>query len=1244
MYTHIYIYICLFTYIHIYIYLVRNEAGEPCRTPSEALDVWVQFFQNMEAGERMSHERLREIWVQELQEFQREQVQVAAHELPTLTDLERALRRVPKGRASGPDGLPGELCRDQPAAIARILYVSLLKTILHGHEPLVSKGGQLTPAFKGKGPQDACSSFRSLLVSNHLGKVIHRTIRQHTSQIYESFLHLQQTGGRHGIPVQLALHQTRAFCRHAKASSSSFGILFLDLTEAFYRILRELPLGGDVSDVLLAHVMTRLKMPEDSLHQLHQLLAEESALMQAGMTPMYARCIQAIHRSTHFWLHGQQDVSRTTMGTRPGDSFADVVFGFAWSLVLKKFENYLVETELIQPMPTHHQLPIFGNHFDTGSTSFFIGPTWMDDLAVCLVTPQADQLATVMGQATGYLLELCEQHCMSPNLSEGKTELLLSFCGRGSRKQKTLHYGPASSRLLPVIGERRTHYVRLITAYKHLGGMCHHAGDQRAELTQRLAIAHQTITAHRKMLFHNPAIAWDKRCELFQLLVLTKFLYGADSWVAFDLRTQQRFKVSVLQLYRRFIRWPVDHKGTEDELLSAIGLPSPDELLRRARLRYLVTLVQAQLPDAWTMLAHDHHWRGLLEEDMMWMWDQLKESSDLRDPRAHYPQWLYILQNHPGYWKRLIRRACEHSIQQRRRREHVRQLHRQALSRLWEHFPSSSPTPAHVPAFAELTHYGCLACKLRCRNKAGEEAHMFRKHQHVSRLRRLADEPTCPACLKFFHTMGKLKAHLRYSAHCRQRLDSLNMNCPPAPGAGSLEDQQQAHVHDRLLPPLVGYGPQLPPPRPREVIDIDPDLHERIVDLLLAADDTSSFFHDAFSLIDGWTISWSRLQRTLEFFMDNLDVQDAAILPFDIAQIKNIIATLSMVETWPFLSADAVDATKKATLQELENQCGELQALLAHSGLLVPSRVFGRERIVLHLFSGRRRKGDVQFYLDSMASQTTEFSLHVVSLDIVICPKYGDVMRESTSSFWLTAIRSGYVIALLAGPPCESWSRARGVQLPEHTSSTGMSRLHGPRIIRDINNLWGKTCVTLRELQQLFVGNSLLGFTILAFLELSLVNGFGMIEHPAEPSDDSEAASIWRLPLVKVLMALPNVELLRFAQGLMGAHTPKPTHVLLLNMPSFLRDLHTNRVRKDLPRSAAIGKNRDGQWKTTALKEYPPAFCMSIVQTLFGALKSCTVDSQAPTPPDDFMQVCNRLVQSEFGSYLGADFACRINS
>lgn len=75
---------------------------------------------------------------------------------------------------------------------------------------------------------------------------------------------------------------------------------------------------------------------------------------------------------------------------------------------------------------------------------------------------------------------------------------------------KLQFYGPQASLAIPIICERETFHLRLIIQYKHLG---HHAGDQRAELKQRLAIAHSTFGYHRRLLFHNVFLPWDKRGE-----------------------------------------------------------------------------------------------------------------------------------------------------------------------------------------------------------------------------------------------------------------------------------------------------------------------------------------------------------------------------------------------------------------------------------------------------------------------------------------------------------------------------------------------------------------------------------------------------------------------------------------------------------------------------------------------------------------------------------------------------------
>ena len=83
---------------------------------------------------------------------------------------------------------------------------------------------------------------------------------------------------------------------------------------------------------------------------------------------------------------------------------------------------------------------------------------------------------------------------------------------------------------------------------------------------------------------------------------------------------------------------------------------------------------------------------------------------------------------------------------------------------------------------------------------------------------------------------------------------------------------------------------------------------------------------------------------------------------------------------------------------------------------------------------------------------------------------------------------------MLAGPPCESWSKARSVPVESFDSGTGPTLRRGQRILRDVQRLWGFDSLTIREVQQLCVGNALLGFAILAFMELLITGGY-----PAEP-------------------------------------------------------------------------------------------------------------------------------------------------
>ena len=490
---------------------VMDESGNPCADPIAARERWIRFFMQMEAGKRMDATEQRERWIQTLQNLKADQIDVAIQEVPTLTELEQAMRRTRIGKATGPDHLPAELFHYFPAAIAKQSFSLLLKTALQGQEPLLHKGGWLFPLWKGKGDRGVCDSYRSILISSHLGKCIHRTLRIKHASVYEKYMQAQQIGGRRRTPVTLGVHQARAFQRIQAARGRSTALIFLDLTEAFYRVIRQLALPLECSDELLAHVAERLRLGPDALFELHELLGRSCAVADASLPSHAQRAFSALHLDTHFGLHGQSDRCVTALGSRPGDAFADVIFGFLWAKVLHQYQNQMDALGLLEQIP-HQDGPFLFDalHGTDFGTVGFVGPCWCDDLCVCISADCADALTARTAAATGILLDLCTQHGMTPNLKRGKTEIVFSVRGPGSRAFKKQIFGPHANGLLPVLGEHQHHQVSVVGRYIHLGGELHHSGDLRSEVQRKLAIAHQTFTKYRKLLLQNHCLALPK--------------------------------------------------------------------------------------------------------------------------------------------------------------------------------------------------------------------------------------------------------------------------------------------------------------------------------------------------------------------------------------------------------------------------------------------------------------------------------------------------------------------------------------------------------------------------------------------------------------------------------------------------------------------------------------------------------------------------------------------------------------
>jgi hypothetical protein len=198
------------------------------------------------------------------------------------------------------------------------------------------------------------------------------------------------------------------------------------------------------------------------------------------------------------------------------------------------------------------------------------------------------------------LIDFCHETHMQPNLKKGKTEVMLCFRGSGSRELRRRFYSQNSG--FPVVCEHQTHHISVVSRYLHLGGIIHHRTVTSVEITRRLGIAHQAFTQHRRVLYRNQQIPWKKRQEIFSALVLSKLVYGFESWTFDTQQSCDQLHAGIIKLYKRLFGSRHAEHLTDDAVIIAVGLPSPTELLRCCRLRYFGTLYRC---------GHDAHW-GLL--------------------------------------------------------------------------------------------------------------------------------------------------------------------------------------------------------------------------------------------------------------------------------------------------------------------------------------------------------------------------------------------------------------------------------------------------------------------------------------------------------------------------------------------------------------------------------------------------------------------------------------------------------
>ncbi len=259
-----------------------------------------------------------------------------------------------------------------------------------------------------------------------------------------------------------------------------------------------------------------------------------------------------------------------------------------------------------------------------------------------------------------------------------------------------------------------------------------------------------------------------------------------------------------------------------------------------------------------------------------------------------------------------------------------------------------------------------------------------------------------------------------------------------------------------------------------------------------------------------------------------------------------------------------------------------------------------RTFVVVHMFAGERRSGDIQEFLEQMMKDAG-LTLLMLSVDLAEDPLW-DFRRPSTVHAMMELAEEGLIDVWLGGPPCSTVARSR------HVPMQG-----GPRPLRFRWALWGRGDLRPYEKERVEEANELwINFWMMCDT-VSARGGAYLMEHPADPGMDPYP-SMWLITELVEMEKRANATRVHFHQCPFGGISPKMTtfsgNVLGMDAVNGVKcpgepPTHVH--------GKSIGRAPDGSFYTRRLQTYPAALCREMALMIFKTLQQMNEGHTGPT-------------------------------
>ena len=1186
------------------------------------------------------------------------------HHLPTLLEFEEALRETKAGRSTGLDPFESGFYKQHAAVLARLHYPLLLKMWSWQTEPLPWKGGLVHMIPKKPGPTQA-SHYRGIALLKAIPKRVHAMLR---SRIIRAISDARPEGQIGGFPAQqcpFGSQALRIFNRVAAEHHITSCVLFVDLRQAFHRLVRETVLGVPDAQAF-QYVQQELAKTGIDVSSLREWEHSRGILHSLGAPPELIAMLQDVHCET--WTsHNGIDLLHTQRGTRPGSPLADVIFHIVMIRIVSQIDAWLIEEPLIQ-----RALQVLGLSMQS--------VVWSDDLAVPVCTVQACDLIPLLQRLTTFVHHLFEQFGFELNMDKGKTSAVVAFRGNGAPALRREYLLGQNPHIVCDVANGERLQLHLVHSYKHLGAIYAANGQLDLEVRMRLGQAKAAFQQLARPLLCNRRQPLHLRVRLFKALVQSKMDFGLGAWSSLTTRHYQSFKGAMISMMRRMLGF---HKETQnhfhsyDELLRLTGLEDIRQRQASQRLLYAQKFFR-HAPHFMQLNAHQEHsstadsWLHGVFQDIGW----IHAVYPSRVPNHWCQDLTEVIEmwQQPGpSWTKLIKSVNRLHTSQESMMVEIHDTHSRLIAMLKD---GGALFDGDRGGTMTLENVHACVCGSRFATHRGLLAHQRKVHSWFSPERQYLSGSTCPVCLKFLWSTQRLQQHLSYMPRdgtvnrCFQMLQmttlSLPYECHRLPNTGlNRHDVLQIHGPGIALPDRFWF---LRKRYEDELSDLQAELDaipapddparqgEQLGDILARVTwqwlrkhedaDTPQRSQLAVELGDCWLGILTRFPETFQEWTAYVFVHWGRTWLGDIVeQVVHGELEFVLVKAFEILEKDLPCTSildRRTYLQrQLRNH--------AQRELPGPHRPVQR---VQPLPGHNSASGGVRRLFDEQENWQTEIrTCKLVQLPpdqkvpcwrdpdgghrYFIVHLFSGHRREHDVHHWVQHYAENYHMKITVlsmdtavspyygnlHPASDSWANLRTLYQAQRVAATiagtpcetwsaarhrappPEAKQNWPRPLRSASAPFGLPELKIKEMTQLYLGSAFFLQGLETLILHILYGGLFLSEHPAIPSNP-DYASIWRTALLQVLLAgHPDLTLHHIAQWQWGAKSIKPTGLLAFNIPHFLRDLYACTLEGVVrPTHEAIGVNDAGDFNTAELKAYPPALCHGIGFAIMRAL------------------------------------------